>query len=799
MTQGRDAARATNGGSSRGSFTARIGMWCARRRWWVLGAWLVVLVAGLAGSSIVGTNTSVEGEAPGETGRAYDLITERFNADDRIVIGTSQEILVVTHPALSADDPAFRDVVEGLIADLRDLRVQETVTVAGTEVTRSKRLVLSTASHYDLGIPAGQSPFVSTNATGGDVTFAIIGIDAAAVDDDHLDNIVLALDAVAAAQEAAPEGFEILIGGSASLFYQLLEIIEEDFARASYINVPVTFLLLIVAFGALVAAGVPLLLAFAAIALALSVLAFVSQAMAMTEIYLQIVLLMGLATGIDYSLFVISRYRTQRQRGDSKEDALRTATGTSTKAIFFAGATTVFAVLGMFLVGDPIFASLGLAAAVIVALAVFAAMTLLPAVIAVLGDNIDRLRLPFMERYVNRPARIGWERTVDAVLRRPLLPAVLTVVVLLAVTSPVLGINMGFNGPRSFPADAEGTRALIKLQENFTLGLVSPAIVVVDAGAKRNVFAPEIRSAMNEMMAAVEADAVSPDNPQGLYGAITQAPQYNDAGDTAQVYIPLNGDSGEQRAIDAVNRLRDDIIPAAFRGIEADALVAGATAENVDFRSNIIDRTPLVMGFVLLTAFLILLLTFRSLTIAVTAILLNLLSVGAAYGLLVLVFQEGYLLEGLLGFEATGIIESWLPLFLFTILFGASMDYEMFVMSRIKEAYERGLSTHDAIAEGIKNSAGVITNAAAIMVAVAFVFVFMRDISLKQFGFGLGVAVLVDATIIRAFLLPTTMKLLGEWNWYLPSWLRWLPNLPMGEESPTPLPADPHDDPSPVV
>ncbi|MCH8065336.1 MAG: MMPL family transporter, partial [Chloroflexi bacterium] len=472
--------------------------------------------------------------------------------------------------------------------------------------------------------------------------------------------------------------------------------------------------------------------------------------------------------------------RNERKAGRSKDEALQVASGTSGKAIVFAGATTVFAVAGMFLVNDQIFASLGLAAMVVVIFAVLAAMTLLPAIIAMLGDNVDRLQIPFL----SRAQQVGtdmWSGVVDRVLKRPVIPAVVTVVALLALTYPLLTINMGFNGVKSLPEEADGTKALATLEENFTLGLTQPAVVVVDAGEKQNVFAAEIQASTLALVGLVGDDAVSEANADALYGTIAREPEFNDAGDTAVLFVPLNGDIGEQRAIDAVNRLRDDLIPAAFGDDSAEVLVTGATASNIDFRENIYARTPLVLGFVLGLAFLILLLTFRSLVIAVTAILLNLLSVGAAYGLLVLVFQEGWLLEGVLNFEATGIIESWIPLFVFAILFGMSIDYEMFVMSRIKEHYEQGLSTDEAIAEGVKGTAGVITSAAAIMIAVSLIFAFTRLIGLQQFGFALAVAIAVDATIIRLFLLPTTMKLLGEWNWYLPSWLNWIPSISMSE------------------
>ncbi|MCI0856662.1 MAG: MMPL family transporter, partial [Chloroflexi bacterium] len=560
----------------------------------------------------------------------------------------------------------------------------------------------------------------------------------------------------------------------------LTEMIDEDFGQALFLNLPVTFVILILAFGALLAAFVPLILAFTAVFVAVAILTIISQVFALDPAYEQIVLLMGLATGIDYALFVITRYRNERRAGRSKDDALRVASGTSGKAVVFAGATTVFAVGAMFLVGDKIFSSLGLAAIVVVLVAVVISMTLLPALIAFLGDNIDRFSVPFLGRPQEEGTGI-WNFIIDRVLQRPVIFATFTIVGLLAITAPILTMNLGFNGVRSFHDDVAGKKALIKLEENFTLGLVQPAVIVVDAGEKGNVFDPEIQDSVAELIRLVGLETVSPTNPDAFFGQIAQEPEFNDAGDTEAGFIPINADSGDDHAIDAVNHLRDDLIPQAFVDSSARVLVTGATAANIDFRANIIFRSPFVFIWVLVLAFIILLLVFRSVVIAGSAILLNMLSVGFAYGLLVLVFQEGFLLEGVLDFEATGIIESWLPLFLFSIIFGLSIDYEMFVMSRIKEHHEQGLSTDEAISRGLKGTAGVITNAAAIMVGVATIFAFMRNIGLQQFGFGLAAAVLIDATVIRAFVLPTTMKLLGEWNWYLPSWLEWLPEIKMGE------------------
>ena len=781
-----------SGPAQRQSYVARIGMWSARHRWIVLAAWLGVVVVAIGVCSSVQADTDVDEQAVGggDTDRATALIEERFPVDEGEVEGTAQEVVVFSHPSLRVTDPEYRQTVEGLMEQLASLRIEETAAVGGTTVINSTRIVRETATHYDFGVPREQSPFVAENESGGDVTFALVQIDATAVDGlDKFDNILGVTDLVA--EVNGLNGFEILIGGEASLQQQLTEISDEDFARASLINLPITFAILIIAFGAVLAAFVPLLLAFGSIAMAVAVIAIVSQFFPQSGVFEQMVLLLGLATGIDYSLFVITRYRNEMEAGRSREDALRVAMGTSGKAIVFAGATTVLALAGMFLIGLPIFTSLGFSAQVVVVIAVLSAITFLPALIMIFGGGINRLRVPFLTRFSARSGHGGpWGWVIDKVLARPIVPAVVAIVVLLALAAPTLTMNLGFNGARSFPSDAEGTKALIALEENFTLGLLQPAVVLVDAGAKQNVFAEDIQASTGELLRLVGEDTVSPNNPEALFGPIARPPDYNDAGDTGLIFIPVNGDSSDDRALDAVRALRDELVPIAFEDSSASALVTGASAGNIDFRDNIQQKTPIVFAFVLGLTFLTLLLAFRSLVIAITAIVLNLLSVGVAYGLLVLVFQEGFLLEGVLDFEATGIIESWLPLFLFSLLFGLSIDYEMFVMSRIKEHYERGLSTDEAIAEGVKGTAAVITNAAAIMVAVALVFAFMRDLGIKQFGFGLAVAILFDATVIRAFVLPTTMKLLGEWNWYLPSWLEWLPHLPMAEEiEPPPAPA----------
>ena len=756
------------------SFTTRIAMWSARHRKPVAIGWVLIVIAALGACTVVGVDTDISMRAPGEAGEAEKLFEERFGEDEDI----PTEFVVFSHSSLTVDDPTYRKTVEGLMAELRDLRATETEVTGNTTVTSSNRVVAATTTHYDIGAPRESSPFVATGEGTGDVTFAIVELDGDS--NTALDNIDLVLDAVTEAQGEA-DGVEILIGGSASLQKQISEIIEEDFGRALFLNLPITFLILILAFGALLVAAVPLALAFAAIITANGLMAVISQGFALSEIYIEMVLLMGLATGIDYALFVISRFRRERAAGSSKEEALRTASATSGKAVLFAGLTVVLAIGGMFVVGDVIFTSLALASIVVVVMAVIVSMTLLPALLALLGDNVNRLRVPFLGSGTGEGGGI-WGVITDQVLARPAIWATTALLFMLALALPVVlpGFNLGFNGVKSFSDDVEGKKALLALEENFTLGLAQPAFMLVDAGEKGNVFAADIQDAVARLTALVEerSVAVAPDNP---FGAIAQEPEFSDAGDTELVFIPINADFGEDRAVDAVNELRDDLIPAAFANSSANVLVAGATAGSSDFKDNILFRTPFVFAFVLGLAFLILLVMFRSLVIPIKAIILNLLSVGAAYGVLVLVFQEGWLLEGILDFEATGIVEAWLPLFLFAILFGLSMDYHMFVLARIKEAYEKGASNDEAVSIGIKATAGTITMAAAVMVAVFSIFAFTRDIGLKQFGVGLGVAILIDATVIRSILLPASMKLLGDWNWYLPSWLQWIPEIKMSE------------------
>ena len=747
-------------------------MWSARHRKAVVFAWALIVVVALGSCSLVTANTDIELKGPGEALDGLELMRARFGTQQ----DAAREIVVFSHPSLKVSDPAYRDTVEGLMAKLRGLRVEKTAVEGGTTVVSNTRIVSGTLTHYDVGAPREASPFVAQNETGGDVTFALVDL----VGDlnEAEENVGPVLDTVAEAN-AASGGFEIVVGGTASINKQTLELVNEDMGRALFLNLPVTFVILALVFGALVAALVPLALALAATITAFGILTLISQSYALSETYTEVVLLMGLATGIDYALFVISRFRSERRAGRSKEEALRVASGTSGKAVVFAGTTVLVAISGMFLVDFVIFSTVALAAMVVVALAVIISVTLLPALLAMLGDNVDRLRIPFLGLGTSEGGGV-WGFITDRVLERPAIMATVTAIALVALAVPLATLNLGFNGAKSLPDAVDAKKAVLALQDNFTIGLFSPAVVVVDAGRDRNVFAEDVQSPVRQVLGVVEAETTSEQSPDASYGVPVQT-ETNSAGDTQVIRIPVNADTGEQKALDAVNHLRKDIVRPAFAGSPGRALVTGETAGNIDFKALIYFKTPFVFAFVLGLAFIILLVMFRSIVIPIKAIILNLLSVGAAYGVMVLVFQRGWLLEGVLSFKSTGIIESWLPLFVFAILFGLSMDYHMFILSRVKELYEKGLSNEEAVSAGIKETAGTITSAAAIMVAVFAVFAFTRLIAIKQFGVGLGVAILLDATVIRSILLPASMKLLGDWNWYLPSWLEWLPRIKMEE------------------
>ena len=725
-------------GGSPLSFTGRIARWSALHRWWVVGASAIFIVMAFMVLGNVETKT-LDYNGEGDSAKAADLITDRFD-----VVATPTEQLVFSNPSLSVNDPTYRSTVEGLVQQLRALPGVESV-----------------ASYYDTQDPG----MVSEDGT---LLLAQVVIEGDA--DDAVDKVGAVLDTVSAASEDAA-GFEIVMAGSSSIEKQLEDIDEEDFGTMIMITMVLALVLMLLAFRAVVAAALPLILAIGSIFSALGVAALVSYIYPMVDFVAQVVLLMGMAVGVDYSLFIVSRYRSERKAGRPKLEAIAVANNTTGRAVFYAGITVVLSLVGLTLTNSALFISISLGFITVVLLAILGSLTLLPAMLSVLGDNVNRLRLPIIGRDGKDEGGI-WSAITDRVLARPRVLATITTGALIALAVPVVFLNLGFNQGADGLHDAvEGKRAMRLLEENFNAGLAQPAYVVVDAS---DVNSSEVQASVDALLEQVEQD--------GFFFPPFNV-RVNQAGDLLYVEVPLVGTIDDEVSENAVRHLQDDIIPAAFGDSSAKVYVGGATAGSLDFTDQMLRTALYVFGFVLGLAFLLLLVMFRSIVIPVKAIALNLLSVGAAYGVLVMVFQWGWGVS-VLGSESTGIIAAWLPLFLFAILFGLSMDYHMLMLNRIKEAYDEGHSNEESVSVGIKVTAGQITSAAAVMVGVFATFALSRQIEMQQFGVGLGVAVLIDATVVRSILLPASMKLLGDRNWYLPSWLEWLPKVTSGEASP---------------
>ena len=714
------------------SATARVARWSAKHRWWVVAASVLVLVAAIFVSGTVETKLLDESEfAQGESGEAVRLLEERFGDG-----GEPTEQLVFSHPSLDVSDSVYRSMVERLVQELRAL--PEVASVVSYYETEDPRLVSA-----DRHVQRAQVEIA----------------DIAGSDSDKIDAI---LETVHAARpEASAGGFYIGIAGGLSVNKQVDDLAEEDLARVLMVTLVLALVMLMLVFRAVVASLIPLALAMGAITTAMGIAALVSQVYPLAEGYEILVSMLGLAVGIDYSLFIISRFRYERQAGREKLEAITVASNTTGRAVFYAGVTVVVSLAGLALTDNPVFISLALGVIFVVLVAIVGSLTFLPAVLSVLGDNVNRLRVPLLGR-ANGNGGL-WSAITKRVLARPAIFATVTAAALVALAAPVSSLNLALlTGSQALHSAVDAKQAVQLLEEHFGGGLATPALVVVDAP---EVTAPEVQASVARLVQLVGQDGAF----LGPFETVA-----NPAGDLLFVQVPLTGDT--EAAERGVELLRNEINPEAFDGSGAQAYVTGITAVSMDFSDATYKSMPYVFGFVLGLAFLLLLFMFRSIVIPIKAILLNLLSVASAFGVLVMVFQWGWGVS-LLDSEAPGVIGAWMPPILFTIVFGLSMDYHMLLLNRIKEAYDQGHGNDASVSEGIRLTAGQITSAAAIMVGVFGTFALGRSVDGQQFGVGLGVAVLIDATIIRSVLLPASMKLLGDWNWYLPNFLHWLPNL----------------------
>jgi uncharacterized membrane protein YdfJ with MMPL/SSD domain len=712
-------------------FTARAARWSATHRKTAVLGWLAFVVVAFMIGGAAGTVTlKHEDMGNGESRAAERVLAQQFPRER-----AAEEVLVQSRSGglLGSE---YRAAVDHLVA-----RLSRTPSVA----------------HIESPLQRGNEGQRSKDGTAVLVTFQITGDP-----DTAKDRVGPALAATAAVQRAHPSLF---VGefGDGSANKAISKRIKDDFRQAEVTSLPVTLLILVVAFGALVAAGIPLLLGMTAVAAALGLTALFSHVMRVDESISSVILLVGLAVGVDYSLFYLRRTREERARGRTSADALQTAAATSGRAVLFSGFVVMTAMAGMFLMGSRIFASFGVGTVLVVAISLVGSLTVLPAVLSKLGDHVDRGRIPFLARLRAKDGESRfWGAIVGAVMRRPIAFGGAAAALLIALGIPALSLHTVDSGAQGLPRDLQVMKVYERIQKTFPGG-PGPAVVAVSA---RDVTQPRVVAAI----AALRRQALATGR---MHEPISV--EVSRSRQTARVTVPLAGkgtDSVSNRALDA---LRKEVIPATVGKVPGvSAKVTGWTAGSKDFNDTMKAHAPIVFAFVLGLAFVLLLLTFRSIVIPIKAIVLNMLSVGAAYGALVLIFQKGNL-ESLLSFTSIGGVTDWLPLFLFVILFGLSMDYHVLILSRVREAYENGMRTEDAVAHGIRATASVVTSAAIVMVAVFAIFATLGMIDFKMMGVGLAVAVFLDATVVRAVLLPAAMKLLGDWNWYLPRWLEWLP------------------------
>jgi uncharacterized membrane protein YdfJ with MMPL/SSD domain len=710
------------------NLAGRMGRWSAANWKKATFGWLAFVVVAFGLGGLVGLrNIDSNAAGPGESGRMNKILDAGF------VQPANESVLIQSRT--------------GRVGD----------AVVGDVVARVSRVAAARDVHRGAVSPDGRAVLVD---------FAIRGDK-----DKAVDKVQPVLDAVAAAHRAHP-GLYIGEFGDASSQKGVETAYGKDLSKAGELSLPITLGILVLTFGALVAAGIPLLLALTAVIATFGLIALPSHLIPVALEAPAMVLLIGLAVGVDYSMFYLKRERQERAAGRSAEAALEAAAATSGRSVLISGLTVMGAMAGMFLTGDQTFASLGFATILVVAVAVLGSLTVLPAVLSRLGDNVDRLRVPFLGR-LRRDDGEGrvWGAIVDRVLRRPALSAALSAGLLLALAAPALQLTLAPQGAESFPQSLTVIKAYHRMQAAFP-GTALPANVVVEA--------PSVRTpAMRDAIAQLKRRALASGR---AFRPITV--DVNRAGTVANVTVPIAGNGTDAASNAAFRTLRSDVVPATVGAVPgAQAGVTGQTAEWKDQASELRSNLAPVIAFVLLFAFALMLVAFRSVVVALKAILLNLLSVAAAYGVLVLVFQHG-IGKGLVGAGSADGIEVVVPLLLFVILFGLSMDYHVFILSRIRELFDQGESMDDAVAHGIKSTAGVVTSAAVVMVFVFAVFGALSMPFFKQFGVGLAAAILIDATIVRAVLLPATMKLLGAWNWYLPSWLEWLPRLDAGEPEP---------------
>lgn len=729
----------------------------SRHPWRTIGLWVVLIVAmGAVSSQLLGDVLTQDFEFTNrpESVRAQDVIDEKFANGSAV---ESTEFVIVRSESLTVDDPQFREVVTSLQGDIAALD--------------GEMLAASPVTYYDL---AQEAPEQAAGLVSQDQQTALITVPLANTEVSTIEELR------AVAEEGQTDGFTVQVAGQGVLFADFTTIAEEDLQRGESIGIGIALIILIVVFAAVIAAIIPVVMALFAIAVALGLVSLIGQLVDFNLFVTNMVTMIGLAVGIDYSLFIVSRYREERKKGFPKLEAIGAAGATANRAVFFSGMTVVIALLGMFIIPASVFRSLATGAVLVTLASLAASMTLLPAIIGLLGDRINWPRLSKRARVdsAHDPKGGFWDRVSRGVMARPVVFLVASVLVLGGLGSFYFQLNRGTSQSVStLSDDFESKQAFLTLEREFAGGVTDPAQIVVSGDVQN----PEVQAAVQRLQQVVTADPAFAEQ-------TTVAP--SEDGTTLMVSVYFQGDPSDNAAFEGIRDLRSEIVPQAFEGVDGvEVLVGGNTAFFTDFL-DVADRYQwIVLAFVLGLSFILLTVVFRSIVLPVKAILMNLLSVAAAYGAVTLVFQEGVGIGffNSLGFQfqQTEAIEAWLPLFLFSVLFGLSMDYHVFLLSRIREEYDKTHDNTEAVAYGVRTTAGIITGAALIMVAVFTGFAAGRLGPLQQMGFGLAVAVFMDATIVRSLLVPAGMRLLGDLNWYLPRWLQWLPQIHVEGREPT--------------
>ncbi len=722
------------------STLGRITNFAITKPWLVIATWLLVIIlAGFFTTRSLGDalTTAQEFTSDPESQIAGDILSEKFS-DDAAESG-GELVVIKSNTGYPVQSPEFQAITTKLVSELRSQDAVERVV----NFYESPSPELVSRDQLALLIPVSlEGDFVAEEKSVPQI--------------------------IELTRRYRSDDFEVRITGPASISSNFSTVSEEDLRKGEVYGLPVTLVILIGVFGTIVAALIPLFLSLIAIAVAVGLTALVgSQFDPFSFFVVNMITMMGLAVGVDYSLFIVSRFREERAGGVKKELAILKAGTTAGRAVLFSGVTVILALCGLFLVPMNIFQGLAAGATFVVVAAVLSALTLLPALLSLLGDRINIGRVGPEKSQANERGGF-WDRLTGAIMNNPARSLIFAIGFMLLLAYPALDLQIGASGISSMPKQLEARQAYDLLKSEFAVGLVSPATLVVD-GEVASEPANQAVQSFRQMLQ--ERSEFGP-------SLVTTSAD----GQVIAIRFPINADATSQQAEELVKELRGSLIPSAFANAPVSTYLGGEAAGNHDFIQLARDNTTKVFGFVLGLSFLLLLVVFRSIIVPLKAIVMNLLSVAAAYGMLVLVFQKG-IGNDLLGFGQVEKIEAWLPLFLFCVLFGLSMDYHVFLLSRIRERFLKSGDNTESVAFGVRTTAGLITGAALIMVAVFAAFAAGDLTMFKQMGFGMAVAILLDATIVRSFLVPASMRLLGELNWYLPKFLSWLPDISIESEA----------------